>query len=158
MHRFTIAAAVAALSLAASAEEAQTPPQTPGAATVPGWMAGCWQQVEGERWTEECWTIPRHVQMLGSGRTGTGDRVSSFEFMRIERTAGGLVFHGGPRGQGWTEFAGGGDEQGGMTFANPAHDFPQRVRYWREGDLLRAEVSLANGTGAQQWSFTRLGE
>ena len=32
-----------------------------------------------------------------------------------------------------------------IEFANPAHDFPQRIRYWREGDRLHAEISLLDG-------------
>ena len=37
---------------------------------LPAWMAGCWVHVQGERWTEECWTTPRGGVMLGSGRSG----------------------------------------------------------------------------------------
>ena len=29
---------------------------------------------------------------------------------------------------------------GRVTFENAAHDFPQRILYWREGDRLRARV------------------
>ena len=27
-----------------------------------------------------------------------------------------------------------------VVFANPEHDFPQRITYWRKGDTLRVRV------------------
>ena len=35
------------------------PPAFAQEAAMPGWLAGCWEQVDGDRWTEECWTYPR---------------------------------------------------------------------------------------------------
>ena len=148
MRAFILAAAV--LPIAALAQE---PPAVP----LPSWMSGCWQQLDGERWTEECWTVPRHGQMLGSGRSGKGDTRGSFEFMRIDREGEALILHAAPRGREWTSFTGGFDSQGGVTFVNAAHDFPQRVRYWRDGERLIAEVSLADGAKARRWSFERMG-
>ena len=45
-----------------------------------------------------------------------------------------------------------------MTFVNPGHDYPQRVRYWREGGALKAEISLIDGSNAMQFTFARMGE
>jgi hypothetical protein len=53
--------------------------------TLPGWMAGCWEQRSGDKWTEECWTAPRAGIMLGSGRSGKGDALREWEVMQIER-------------------------------------------------------------------------
>lgn len=132
---------------------------------MPAWMSGCWQWSEGERWGEECWTIPRAGQMLGSGRTGKGDKVHSFEFMRIaldepngDEPVIRMAFVAAPGGgAGWTTFAWDSSDKPGVTFSNAAHDYPQRVRYWREGERLMAEVSLADGTKSQRWSFARMG-
>ena len=44
-----------------------------------------------------------------------------------------------------------------VVFANPAHDYPQRVRYWREGDLLKAEIALADGLRAMAFTYRRAG-
>lgn len=127
-------------------------------ATLPGWMAGCWETRDGERWAEECWTIPRGRQMLGSGRTGSGDAVRSFEYMRIERgERGTLAFLASPGGREWTTFASAADPGEGVTFVNTANDYPQRVRYWREGELLKAEISLGDGSNATSWTFRRMG-
>ena len=36
------------------------------------------------------------------------------------------------------------------TFHNPAHDFPQTVRYWREGARLHAEIAGPDEKGSEQ--------
>jgi hypothetical protein len=40
-----------------------------------------------------------------------------------------------------------------IEFINPAHDFPQRIRYWREGDALMAEIALKDGSRAMRWQY-----
>jgi hypothetical protein len=149
MRRLSVLAlALIAVPVGAGAQEA----------ALPGWMAGCWEMREGDRWAEECWTIPRGGQMIGSGRAGSGDTVRSFEHMRIEReSSGSLTFLASPGGQGWTAFASAADPGAGVTFVNAANDYPQRVRYWREGELLKAEVSLRDGSNAESWTFRRMG-
>ena len=150
MKPISAAVLLVALALAPVAAQAQE-------AAMPAWMAGCWQMRDGERWAEECWTIPRGGQMMGSGRTGAGDAVRSFEFMLIERGEDGLLFRAAPGGSGWTAFAAGEDPGEGVTFLNPGNDYPQRVRYWREGDLLKAEISQIDGSRAVAFSFSRMG-
>jgi hypothetical protein len=147
------------LALAAAALAAALLPATAlaQAAEMPGWMVGCWQSRDGEAWAEECWTIPRAGQMMGSGRTGDASSVRSFEFMRIERSGEGLAFRASPGGEGWTSFASAEDPDEGVTFVNPGHDYPQRVRYWREGELLKAEISLIDGSRAIGFAFSRMG-
>jgi hypothetical protein len=83
---------VTGLALAATAARAETN------ADLPAWLAGCWRQVAGESWTEECWTAPRGGQMTGSGHSGEGERVASFEFMRIEIVEHGVIFLASPGG------------------------------------------------------------
>jgi hypothetical protein len=41
------------------------------------------------------------------------------------------------------------------VFENPAHDFPTRVAYRRDGDRLVATVSGPGGRDAQSWTFVR---
>lgn len=136
-------------------------------AKLPGWMAGCWMDTQGNRWTEECWTAPRAGIMIGSGRSGSGDALESWETMQIvlDASAAGtgkrvpLAFFGAPRGEGRTMFVWkpGAGEGEGVGFENPAHDYPQRIRYWREGERLMAEISRIDGTRAMRWSFRRSG-
>ena len=149
MKLISMAAILAAATLPAAAFGQETP--------MPSWMAGCWEMRDGERWAEECWTIPRGGQMMGSGRTGAGNTVRSFEFMLIERGEGGLRFRAAPGGSGWTPFVAVEDPGEGVTFLNPDNDYPQRVRYWREGNLLKAEISQVDGSRAVEFTFSRMG-
>ena len=137
------------------------PVAAPAPPTLPEWMAGCWVQEEGARWTEECWTSPRGGVMLGSGRSGRGEQIASFEVMQIvlsrahDGQAASLAFWGAPGGEGRTSFAWQPSTGPGVTFVNAVHDYPQRIRYWREGELLLAETSLSDGSNANRWTYRR---
>lgn len=130
---------------------------------LPDWMAGCWESRTGERWTEECWTIPRAGMMMGSGRSGTGGLLDSWEVMQIETVETDdpaidpLTFYGAPKGQNRTAFAWVPGSEPGLTFVNAGHDYPQRIRYWREGEALVAETSLMDGSKAVRWRYRRMG-
>ena len=131
---------------------------------LPDWMAGCWEQRTGERWAEECWTVPRAGMMMGSGRSGVGDTLSDWETMRIvlsystgDEPAARMEFIGSPRGVSGTTFVWSPGQEPGVTFANARHDYPQRIRYWREGEELLAEISLADGSKPVRWRYRRMG-
>ena len=68
-----------------------------------------------------------------------------------------LTFYGMPQAQGRTAFELAQDGQPGLTFYNVEHDYPQRIRYWREGEELVAEVALADGSKARRWRYKRMG-
>jgi hypothetical protein len=141
------------LAAAALAPTAEAPP-----IPMPGFLAGCWEQRTGDRWTEECWTTARGGLMIGSGREGEGDRVGHWEWMRIERGPDGAVsFYGSPKGAPPVAFRAIDSGPDSITFINSAHDFPQRVSYVRTTTGLDAEVSLADGTKARRWSYRRPG-
>jgi hypothetical protein len=128
------------------------------APTMPGWLAGCWSEQKGSSWTEECWTAPRAGNMLGSGRNGRNDLLRSWETMQIEQASDGtLTFYGAPRGGARVAFPMVSSGPREIVFANPQHDYPQRIRYWREGMDLNAETSLADGSKAFRWRYKRLG-
>jgi hypothetical protein len=153
--KIRIAAAVALLGAA--------PPGVPDVNAL-GWMTGCWEQSEGDRWTEECWTRPRGGLMLGSSRAGRGDRISEWESLRIqgdEANGDGPVvrlgYFASPGGKGWTLFAWSRNEGPGITFFNVANDYPQRIRYWPEGDALIAEIALEDGSKARRWRYRKVG-
>ena len=48
-----------------------------------GWLAGDWASEAGGRWTEESWTAPRGGVMLGVSRSGRGEVLRDYEFIRI---------------------------------------------------------------------------
>lgn len=125
---------------------------------MPGWLTGCWSEQNGPNWTEECWTAPRAGQMMGSGRSGRGEDVRSWEVMQIEAASDGtLTFYGAPRGTPRVGFAMVSSGPREMVFANPTHDYPQKIRYWREGMDLNAEISLMDGSKAARWHYKRQG-
>lgn len=145
------------LLLGAGAGPAQDAP------ALPGWMAGCWEQEQGERWTEECWMKPRAGAMLGMSRSGRGERMGDWEVMRIVQALPGgeaptirMAFIASPGGKDPTVFAWGPSSEAGVVFTNAAHDYPQRIRYWREGDQLMAEISLADGGKPMRWAYRRV--
>ena len=120
---------------------------------LPGWMAGCWIQEKGDRWTEECWTAPRGGRMMGSSLRGRGDKTAQWEQVRIELSEGGMAYIASPGGGAPTTFKWEASKDSGLTFLNAAHDYPQRIRYWREGEMLMAEISLADGSKPMRWAY-----
>ena len=125
---------------------------------MPSYLSGCWEQrkePEGH-WTEECWTDARGDVMLGAGRDGKGDSVRHWEWMRIERGADGvLIFYGSPKGAPAVGFRAIETNGKSITFVNVSHDYPQRVRYEQTATGLDAEVSLADGSKPNRWSYKR---
>ena len=94
--------------------------------------------------------------MIGSGRTGKGDAVRHWEWMRIERsTDGSMTFYGSPKGAPAVGFKAADGDGTSITFVNAGHDYPQRVRYVVTDTGLDAEVSLADGSKPERWSYKR---
>jgi len=145
MKQFAIAAL---LALQAAVAQAALP------ANLPGWLAGSWETNEARKWTDELWSAPKGDIMLGTSRSGIGERLRSWEMMRIERKPdGSLSFYGQPRGAPAVEFTLVRADRNSIEFANPAHDYPQRIRYTRLGPLLIAEISKLDGSDAVRWSY-----
>lgn len=105
------------------------------------WMAGCWATSGGATTIEEHWSKPAAGQMLGYSRTLKGERIIFFEFMRLESTSEGVIYtprFGTPQKPvpfRLTTLAG-----TSAVFENPEHDFPKKILYRRNGDLLHARV------------------
>lgn len=127
--------------------------------TFPGWLAGAWSIAGASgSWTEEFWTHPRGGLMIGASREGRGNELRSWESIRIQRKPdGSLAYIPMPNGGSPVEFPMVRQDERSIEFANPAHDYPQRIRYWREGDTLHAEISLLDGSRANTWSYAPMG-
>lgn len=126
---------------------------------LPGWMTGAWAGGEGEAWVDEFWTPPRGDLMIGAGRAGQGAKLQSFEHMRIEREADGtLVFWALPGGKNATRFVAVHADSDDVIFENAANDYPQRVRYWREGKEMKARISLLDGSKPMDFSWRMMGQ
>ena len=120
------------------------------------WMAGYWLSCEDGREVSETWSDRRGGIMLGSGIT-VGPQAFSWEQMRIEAgvpNPQGLSFMALPRGADTvTAFplVSAGERE--AVFENPAHDFPRRVIYRRDGDRLTGRIEGADGR-AIEWHYT----
>ncbi|MBC7788762.1 MAG: hypothetical protein H7Z74_02340 [Anaerolineae bacterium] len=104
------------------------------------WLAGCWEWKAGARHGEEQWMKPRGGTMLGMSRTVRNDSTIEFEFVRIEEKDGRLHYVASPSGQTGATFSSIVLTDTTVVFANPAHDFPQRILYTLRGDSLRARI------------------
>lgn len=113
----------------------------PASVTALAWMAGSWAGTEGRFAHEEHWTAPRGGAMVGMHRTVGSGRMVEFEFLRIEERDGTLVYLAMPGGRSpATPFTLAELDRERVVFENAAHDFPQRVLYWKDGAALRARV------------------
>ena len=124
---------------------------------MPAFLSGCWEETKPSGdWTEECWTDTRGGVMVGSGRSGMGERVGHWEWMRIERDAGGqLLFFGSPGGARPVAFRAEEADGDSVTFINFGHDYPQRIRYSQSEAGLDAETALEDGSKANRWHYRR---
>jgi len=140
----TLAVAAALVPLCAVAQE------------LPDWLPGCWTGQDGSAAAGaiEVWTSPQAGRMLGLGHTVRGTR-SNFEFLRIERTEQGIDYVAQPGGRPAVRFASTAIASARVEFANPQHDFPQRIEYARDGDTLRAELSTTDRARKQTFLFKR---
>ena len=137
---------------------AAAPAALPSLPPAPQWMAGAWIETRGDRWSDEFWTPMRGGVMIGSARIGKGEALIMWEAARIEREKdGGLTFWGSPRGVTPTPFPMVASSTTMIEFANPKHDYPQRIRYWREGQTLKAEISRSDGSKAVRWTYQPMG-
>lgn len=168
MIRIRMAAALAAICLTFPEPILA---QQAGGVEMPAWLSGTWEAESRSgphvsSWVVETWSQPRGETMLGTGLSGlragnalTGepaDFVEGFEFMRIARDAdGGLVLHGSPGGTTAVAFRLIRSGVGEVVFENSSHDYPQRISYRREGDILTATISLIDSTRAQSRTYFR---
>ena len=111
------------------------------------WFAGCWRQTVGTRIVDEQWMAPRAGMMLGMSRTVRDDTLLvEFEQLRVTDRGAGAVYHAEPSGQPPADFTAASVSDTMVTFANPAHDFPQRIIYRRRGpDSLIARIEGTRG-------------
>lgn len=142
-----------AIGLAALLAAAAEPPKDVRAL---GWMSGVWVNEEKGRWTEERWSPPRGGIMLGASRSGSGDKVREFEFMRLAPGPDGtVIYFASPGGREAVSFRLVSASPNEAVFENPEHDYPTRISYRREGRWLAATISGPDGRDAVSWRLRR---
>lgn len=121
-----------------------------------GWLAGQWITETDAGWTEEIWAPPRGGMMIGHSRSGHGEMLRDFEFMRIAAGPDGtLAYIAQPQGAAPVAFRLVRHDKTSATFENEAHDYPQRIAYVRVGDTLTATISAIDGSNAGSWAYRR---
>jgi hypothetical protein len=124
------------------------------ATALPEWMAGTWAMESGAAWADEVWTSPRGGMMLGIYRLGFGGKAEEWHTARIEPKGGGLVLIIQDKGGAASvEFQLAVFGASSIEFTNPANAFPQRIRFWREGQLLMSESARMDGGEARRMNF-----
>jgi len=105
------------------------PAPDPSMSAVAG-LEGCWVGPFGGTTVEECWGRASSGTMFGHSRGVTSGRTVSFEYLRVERRGGDLVYVASPQGGPPTEFTRRPGDDGALVFENAAHDFPKRIVYF----------------------------
>ena len=162
MSKTALAVALALATFAASGcGKAPVAPAATASAVAPkparqvpieplGWLAGDWCGGEGDERIQETWLAPRDYETIGMSRTLRGGRMISYEYMRITKLEGTIVFVGQPGGSTPVQFKRTDGDEDWIRFENPAHDYPQRIEYRRVGDELHAEVGGPGSNGQDQ--------
>jgi Domain of unknown function (DUF6265) len=127
-------------------------------ADLPKWMAGSWGGEINDVRMEEHWTAPDGGLMLGMHRDVPASGKTSFEFLRIEKRGDSLVYLAMPGGRPATPFPLATATGQRLVFENPAHDFPKRILYWRDGERLcaRVEGKHQGKDLSEEWCWSRL--
>jgi hypothetical protein len=119
------------------------------------WMTGTWvMDKPGEKVTES-WIGPTSGTLVGVNLSQWPDRLT-FEFLRISDLPDGMIYYASPIGGKPVEFKFKEASDKRVVFENKEHDFPQRIMYWREGDVLAARVEgdVQGRLRSQEWRFT----
>jgi len=104
------------------------------------WLQGCWQTTSAQTIVEEHWMVPRGGAMIGVGRTVRDNKVVEYELILLREQNGQLAYEAHPSGQSPAVFMSKEIAGSAVIFENTAHDFPQRVGYRRDRDMLLAWI------------------
>ena len=137
-------------------------PGKPGDATPHGKTASQVRPADRFSWlsghfasetTSETW-IDLGKAVAGVGMGVRGSQTAFFEVLILQEIAGTWTYTALPNGLHAVDFPA--VEIGAMhaLFANPEHDFPQRIRYQRDGDRLLTRISGA-GRPDSEFALTR---
>jgi len=129
-----------ALILLVTIGAAQAPAGRAPSVTEVAWIAGCWDSTRNGQHVTEHWMAPEGGTMMGVSRTTAGGTTTEWEFLIIRQGARGLEYVAKPSGQPEATFTAMRASANEVVFENPAHDFPKRITYKRDGDALTASI------------------
>lgn len=123
------------------------------------WLEGVWTGATNGVAMEEHWSSPAGGGLVGMHKDTKGGRIVSYEFFRIvPADSGGVCYLTSPNGAPVTTFCAIEMSDSRVVFENLAHDFPQRIIYWRSGaDTLHARIEgLVGGKlESEEWTWGR---
>ncbi|MFN0205489.1 MAG: DUF6265 family protein [Planctomycetota bacterium] len=147
------------IALYRHAEDIPMPPASKATINDLAWLAGAWV---GKRSTsgssiEERWSPPLGGAMLAVARTvNTSGKMVGFEYLRIIERNGSLVYLAQPAGAKATEFVLTELTEKRAVFANPRHDYPNRIMYeLSAGGSLTTSVGQIKGGTPRRDEFKR---
>ena len=148
------------LGLALVASSVQDPPvPTPdnaGSIDQLAWISGTWSLEENGVVTEEHWRPLAGTTLLGTSHSYDGTETRFFEFLRISSMKGRIAYIAMPGGSPEpTVFPMVSCGDGQVTFENPKHDHPQRIRYAKTEQGITATISMLDGTRAKEFAFKK---
>ena len=120
------------------------------------WMAGSWQSdSSGRLVSDEHWAKPAGGVMIGMSRTVAGDKLVSFESLRIEQRGDAIFYVASVKGKcPPTDFKLTRATAQEVIFENPEHDFPKRIIYRKKSATeLTAQVDAGEGTKSQVFTY-----
>ncbi len=108
------------------------------------WLVGCWASTDNS--SQEVWVVDSETSLIGFGVVLGNDKVDFYEILSIKKSEdGSWSFFAHPSGQAAASFPAIRIGENSVVFANPDHDYPQEIRYRREGTHLYATASLLGG-------------
>lgn len=159
--RLLLGAACVSLSAGCALRQGKHAPGHSAGLDHLSWMSGIWATETADGRSEEQWMLPRGGTMIGMNRTVDGGKTSFFEFLRMESRPDGVYYVASPLGKCETAFR---MVEGGacgaptalaqqcVEFANPEHDYPQRILYRRlsGGRLIAVIEGTREGQPARE--------
>lgn len=121
-------------------------------------LSGCWegtfQAERGSGIIEEHYTSPSDNLILGTTRYILEGRTVMWEFSKIEESDGSVVLTPFPRGQPSEHpFEMTSLEENEVLFEAPEHDFPRRIVYRRDDEMLTARIDDGTDRLVDEWEM-----
>ena len=116
-----------------------------------GWLEGCW--VSPDRSSQEVWAVDSTLSLAGFGVAVSDTKVAFYEVLSIrENEDGSFIYTAHPSGQVSASFVATEMTANSVVFVNPDNDYPQEIRYMREGNRLYATISLLGGVNPHSFN------
>jgi len=139
MKRWILIALLPAMALAADSDSGDF-----------RWLEGCWSTPDKS--ALEVWVINSERSLSGFAVTLVDNTVRFYEVLSIRPDDdGSWTYTAHPSGQVATSFKAAEVGAGSALFVNPEHDYPQEIRYRRDGNRLIATISLLGGDDARSF-------